>query len=55
MKTTITLIALTLGLFASTAHAAPGGGRHHPPRKRANPERVFKHKDQDHDSLLTKD
>lgn len=55
MKSTITLIALTLGLFVSNADAAPAGGRHHPPNKKADPEKVFKRKDKDHDSLLSKD
>jgi hypothetical protein len=55
MKSTITLIALTLGLFVSNADAAPAGGRHHPPKKKANPERVFKKRDKDHDRLLSKD
>jgi len=55
MKSTITLIALTLGLFVANADAAPAAGRNHAPRKKADPEKVFKRKDKDHDSLLTKD
>jgi hypothetical protein len=53
MKSTITIIALTLGLFASSAHAAPGGGAN-APKKKATPEKVFKKKDKDNDSLLSK-
>jgi hypothetical protein len=53
MKTTISSIALTLGLLVSNAPAAPGGGGN-TPKKKASPEKVFKKKDRDHDSLLSK-
>ena len=53
MKATSTLIALTFALSISITSAAPeeGGAA----KKKADPEKVFKRKDADNDSLLTKE
>lgn len=51
MKATSTLIALTFALSIAIAPAAEEAA----PHKKADPEKVFKRKDADSDSLLTKD
>ncbi|MEK7951813.1 hypothetical protein [Luteolibacter soli] len=52
MKATSTLIALAFALSMPFATAAPDGTA---PKKKADPAKIFKRKDKDHDSLLSKD
>jgi Ca2+-binding EF-hand superfamily protein len=52
MKATCTLIALTFALSLSIAPAAPEEGA---AQKKADPEKIFKRKDADNDSVLTKE
>lgn len=47
-----TLMALMLAAFALPLHAAEGEGA---PKKKPNPEKVFKKKDADKDGSLSKD
>ena len=58
MKATFTTsIALALALLVSHATAAPAGGPGHKPgaKMKANPEKVFKKRDTDHDGFLSKE
>ena len=56
MKATFTTsIALALALLVSHASAAPAGNRSHGAKKKANPEKVFKKRDTDHDGFLSKE
>ncbi|RYD49052.1 MAG: hypothetical protein EOP83_25665 [Verrucomicrobiaceae bacterium] len=52
MKATSTLIALTFALSITIAPAAEEAA---PQKKKADPEKIFKRKDADKDSLLTKE